>query len=273
MKNQNTNISFKVFYKQKIASFLIKRGFSDSNIYYLIKNNNVLINDKPVRDKNDLVRYKDTIKVLLSETYSDIPTLKDNLDIVYEDNYLLAVNKPYNLDVEPTKKEYVNNLACIVNNYYQENNIESKIHLVNRLDKLTTGLVILAKNQYIHNLFNNIKITKKYSALVEGKTASSGTIKIKIEKENNSVERVVSDSGKISITKYKLVKFDGVNSLVDISILTGRTHQIRLSFKHINHPLVNDPLYGNNTNGDMYLKAYYLRFRHPITKKIIRLSI
>lgn len=263
------------YFKCSLVSFLKKKGYSDKNIYYLIYNSNIYINNIVVRDKQVILPFKRTkITVYLNDEENTLPISKNKIDIAYEDEYFLIVNKPYNLDIEPTKRNYTNNLASKISYYFKINNIKSKIHLVNRLDKLTTGLVIVAKNQYIHNLFKKVKITKKYQALVKGKTKRKGIIKINISKDATSIKRKEDMKGKLCISKYKLIKYENNNSLVDILIKTGRTHQIRVSFKSINHPLANDPLYDEEaTNERMYLKAYYLSFMHPITKKRIIVTI
>lgn len=274
VQQQNNMITFnyKNYKKQTINSFLLKKGYSDNNIYYLIKNKKVLVNKEIVKDKNHLLSFFDEIKVTLLDEENTLLKYESSLDVVYEDKYFLIVNKLYDIDVEPTKLNNESSLANMVSYYFYKNNIKSKIHLVNRLDKLTTGLVIIAKNQYIHNLFSKVKITKKYLAKVKGKTNKKGTIKIRIEKDENSIKRIVTDNGKLCITKYKTLSFDGNNSLVEIDLLTGRTHQIRVSFAHINHPLVSDSLYGSKEDEDMYLKAYYLKFKHPITNKTIKIT-
>ena len=263
------------YFKSPLVNFLKKKGYSDKNIYYLIYNNNIYINNIAVRDKQVVLPFKKAIiTVYLNDEDNTLPIKESNLDIVYEDEYLLIVNKPYNLDIEPTKRNYTNNLASEISYYFKINNIKSKIHLVNRLDKLTTGLVVIAKNQYIHNLFQKVKITKKYQALVKGKVKRKGIIKIRIAKDNDSIKRKEDINGKLCISKYKLIKYENNNSLVDVIIKTGRTHQIRVSFKSINHPLVNDPLYDKPlANEKMYLKAYYISFKHPITKKRIIVTI
>lgn len=273
----NNMISFKYQTKKNItlSEFLLSKGYSDSNIFYLIKNCNIVVNNEVITDRNYVLSdFNNVVKVTLNDESNDIPVLDKPLDIIYEDDYIMIINKPYDIDIEPTKGNYNNTLANVISYYYSKNNIKSKIHFVNRLDKLTSGLVIVAKNQYIHNLFSNVKITKKYHALVSGLVDNQGSIKIKIEKEENSVKRIVSSVGKACITNYKLVNYDGTNSLVDIELVTGRTHQIRVSFEYIGHPLVNDPLYGtiDNQNG-MYLCAYNIRFKHPITKKEIDIEI
>ena len=105
-----------------------------------------------------------------------------------------------------------------------------------------------------------------------GKVNKKGIIKIKIKKDENSIKRIISNDGKLSLTKYKLVSYKDNISLVDIELLTGRTHQIRLSFASINNPLVDDPIYGVNKNNNMYLDAYFVKFKHPITKKVITIN-
>ena len=246
------------YFKCSLVNFLKKKGYSDKNIYYLIYNNNIYINNIVVRDKQVILPLKKTIiTVYLNDEDNTLPIKRSNIDIIYEDEYFLIVNKPYDLDIEPTKRNYTNNLASEVSYYFKTNDIKSKIHLVNRLDKLTTGLVI-----------------KKYQALVKGKVKRKGIIKIRLAKDNNSIKRKEDINGKLCISKYKLIKYENGNSLVVVLIKTGRTHQIRVSFKHINHPLVNDPLYDKAlANDKMYLKAYYIRFIHPITKKRIIVTI
>ena len=176
----NITLKYKNYIKQSINKFLLSRGYSDNNIYYLIKNKNVLVNNELVKDKNHLLTFNSVIKVTLNNEDNTLIPYESKLDIVYEDEYLLIVNKGKNVDVEPTKANNDTSLANIVTHYFKKNDIKSKIHLVNRLDKLTTGLVIIAKNQYIHNLMQSIKIDKRYLALVKGKTNKKEQLKLKL---------------------------------------------------------------------------------------------
>lgn len=272
--NRQIVLSFLSFCKVKINTFLKRKGFSDGYIYQLIFNKNVSVNGRIVHGKNEyLPFFPSIIKVRLNDEKSAIIPLNRQIDIVYEDDYIMVVNKEKNLDIEPSKKNNTNTLANKIQYYYDSNHIASKIHFVNRLDSMTSGLVIVAKNGYIHNIFSKTKIIKKYKALVEGKTKKKGTIKVKIKKENGSVKRIISDDGKLSISKYKRLFFDGFNSLVEVKLLTGRTHQIRVSFAHISHPLVADNLYNNNKKGTFFLQAYFVKFIHPITKKVISIKL
>ena len=264
--------NYKSYRKININKFLLNKGYSDNNIYYLIKNQNVLVNGNIVKDKNHLLAFNSKVKVTLNDEENNLLSYDKPLDIVYEDKYFIIVNKEKYDDVEPKKENNETSLANKVTHYFKVNGIKSKIHLVNRLDKLTSGLVIIAKNQYIHNLFSKVKIDKRYIALVKGKV-SNGIIKVNIYRNGNDIKRVVDEKGKPSVTKYKLLSSKDHNSLIDIKLLTGRTHQIRLSMSHINHPLVGDPLYSNDEQENMYLKAYYLSFIHPITKKKINIKL
>lgn len=267
-------LSYSHYFKEKLYHFLKRKGYSDKNLLLLFSNDCIKVNSKIIKDKNYILPFKKVkIVVSLCEEYSFLPLYKDNLNILFEDDYLMVVDKPFNMDIEPTKANYKDNLACRILNYYNDNNIFSKIHFVNRLDKMTSGLVIVAKNQYIHHLFSKVKIKKYYFAKVEGKTSKKGKIQIRIKKSLDSIKRIVSPEGKKCITKYKRLHYDGKQSLVKINLLTGRTHQIRVSFAYIHHPLVADPLYNIAfTNDPFFLRAYQISFIHPITKKYIHLK-
>ena len=272
---KNIVISFVANKEETISNFMLEKGFSPSNIFHEIEHKFVLQNSLPVKDKNSIVKVDDKIEITLIPETNELPLNPDKIDVVYEDEYLLIVNKPVNLLVEPYKIGTNNNLASMVANYFFKHEIPSKVHIVNRLDKCTSGIVIIAKNRYVKNLMCNTKICKKYLAIVEGKTEPSGTIEIGIGKDPYSNSRKLDDSGKASITKYRTISYDekSNNSLVEAEILTGRTHQIRLSFSSIGHPLVGDEIYGSKIKDNIQLKAYYLRFKHPINNKDIEIRI
>lgn len=261
--------------QQTISNFMLSKGFSASNIFHEINQKNVFINNEVVRDKNITTNPGDSIKILLNEEINELPLNNEKISILYEDEYLLLVNKPSNLHVEPYKIGTNNNLASMIANYFFEQKIPSKVHLVNRLDKCTSGIVIIAKNRYIKNVMCNTEIHKKYLALVEGKTEPFGTIKINVGKEQNSNSRKISENGKESITKFKTVSYEKSNnvSLIEAEILTGRTHQIRLSFSSIGHPLVGDKIYGSKIDSNIYLEAYFTKFKHPFINKDIEINL
>ena len=261
--------------EESISNFMLEKGFSSNNIFHQINQKNVLINGDVVRDKNVTIKSGQEVTIILNSEVNELPLNTTPIEILYEDEYLLLVNKPSDLHVEPYKKDTNNNLASMIANYFFEKKIPSKVHLVNRLDKCTSGIVIIAKNRYIKNLMCNVDITKKYQAIVEGNVEDSNTIKINIGKEANSNSRILNASGKEAITKYEKISYDKNNdsSLVEVEILTGRTHQIRLSFSSIGHPLVGDKLYGSKVEGPILLKAFYTKFRHPIINKDIEIRV
>ena len=194
------------------------------------------------------------------------------LDIIYEDEYLLVINKPAKISCIPDHRYHNFTLANAIIHYYQQINLESTIHFVNRLDRDTQGLLIIAKYRYIHYLFSLTSITRYYYALVEG-NLNDITINLPIDRVGMNVQRVVSRNGKNAITHCYNVKNNGDTSLVKCVLETGRTHQIRVHLSTIGHPLVGDRLYHSKTSQNYYLKSYYLSFTHPIYKRTMTFEI
>lgn len=206
-------------------------------------------------------------KNLLAE---DLP-----LDIVYEDEDIMVLNKPANIAVMPSANHKTGTIANRILGYYKKRNILYTVHIVTRLDRDTSGLLLVAKNRYIHSLLakthesNGIK--RKYKAVIEGQLKkSSDMIDLPImRKEGSIIERTVNSSGKSAITEYNVLKEWKTHSLLDINLKTGRTHQIRVHFSHIGHPLAGDDLYGGSKNiiNRQALHCYELIFKHPLTNK------
>lgn len=192
------------------------------------------------------------------------------LDIVYEDQYLLIVNKPADLASQPSRKHFADNLVGRVKYYFNEHHIPGNMHIVTRLDYATSGLVIIAKDGYVHYRLSQTEIVKKYLAVAEGIfSEQSGIIDLPIEREaEDSMKRTVTDCGKRAVTEYRILGTDGSYSLAELILFTGRCHQIRVHLSHIGHPVLGDKLYGSE-NTRLYLHAYYLRFSHPLTDHII----
>ena len=255
-----------------LISALIDFGFSYDLSHYLYRHKeNILVNNMPLTSTN--LKVGDVLIINLIEENKKYGNSSSPLDIVYEDDYLLIVNKQKNQATIPTINHYTNNLSSDVANYYLENNILSKIHCVTRLDYETSGLVIFAKHQYIHNLLMKTKIEKYYIAKVHGIINENGIIKLPIKKDpNDKKKRIISNDGKESITEYNIINYDKNCTLVKIHLLTGRTHQIRVHFSSIGHPLVGDSLYGNDRNKNLELECFNLIIIHPITKKILNIK-
>ena len=204
---------------------------------------------------------------------------KDKLDIIYEDKFIIVVNKPSYLLTIATAKEKERTLYHKVIEYEKKKNKNNKIFIVHRLDKDTSGLVLFAKDEktkkILQDSWNNVK--RKYIAVVEGKVEKkSATIKSYLKENNNFLTYSTNDkSGKLAITKYDLVNISKSYSLLDIEIFTGRKNQIRVHMNDQGHPIVGDKKYGAKTNPlkRLGLHAYYLEFTHPIIKKTVELEI
>ncbi|MBU8790770.1 RluA family pseudouridine synthase [Oceanobacillus caeni] len=208
--------------------------------------------------------------------------VKDEMDlsIVYEDDSVIVVDKPAGIATIPSLHHPTGTVANGILGYYEKHNIPYTIHVVTRLDRDTSGLLLIAKHRYSHSLLSTAqkagKIKRRYKALVEGDLMKdSGTINAPIDrKEGSIIERMVKETGKRAVTHFKVEKRLPLHTLVNIQLETGKTHQIRVHFSHINHPLAGDDLYGGKTD---YIKrhalhCYKLAFEHPFTKEYIQLE-
>ena len=244
-------------------------------LYKLIRNNCIFVNGKEC-DTRDIALPGDVISINFdySEDNSNIVPTKMNLDIVFEDEWILIINKPAGLATHPSILHFSNSLCNGVRFYFVSIVLKKKVRPVNRLDLNTSGLVIFAKCEYIQEcLISQMKINlfkKEYLAICNGIFENkSGTINLPISrKENSIIERCVSEDGQTSITNYKVLKEFNTYSLVKCSLETGRTHQIRVHMSAIGHPLIGDSLYCNASNliSRQALHCYRLCFLHPILK-------
>ena len=198
---------------------------------------------------------------------------REKMDIIYEDRYLIVINKPANLLTIGTEKNRDNNLYRKVSEYVKKQHKSNKIFIVHRLDKDTSGIILFAKSEKIKSILQCEwdKTTRYYVALVEGIVTKSGTIKnwLRETKTLYTYSSNIKNDGKLAITKYKPIKNNNQYTLLEIEILTGRKNQIRVHMKDINHPIVGDKKYGSTKNPirRMTLHATYLKIIHPITNK------
>lgn len=249
---------------------------SDRLITKLKKANKIYLNSLPTYTKKS-VTVGDTVSVLIDfeEDNSNIVASNIPLNIIYEDDYLLVLNKPANIAIHPSILHFDNSLSNGVKFYFDKLGLKKKIRIVNRLDRNTSGIVIFAKNEYIQEcLIKQMKTNefkKEYLAIAKGILESkSGTLNFPIaRKEGSIIERTVSSDGDSAITHYDVVKEFNNLSLVHIVLETGRTHQIRVHFSHIGHPILGDTLYGSPSEliNRQALHSYKLTFIHPVTKK------
>ena len=254
---------------------------SDRLILKLKRENKIYCNDIP-QSINTKLTLKDKIVAdinFIEDTENIVPTKMD-LDILYEDEGMLIINKGPNTPVHPSINHYEDSLSNGIKYYFNTIGLKRKIRPVNRLDKDTSGIVIFAKNEYVQEcLVRQMKANtfeKEYLAIVDGiVTTPSQTIIAPIARKNDSIiERCVDESGDYAETIIELIQTYTNYSLVKCTLKTGRTHQIRVHTKHINHPILGDTLYGKNSNliTRQALHAYRINFVHPVTKQIIQIT-
>ena len=195
------------------------------------------------------------------------------LKIIYEDKYLIIVNKSAGEFTISRDNHYDNNLYDEVKTYVKKQNPNNKIFIVHRLDKDTSGLVLFAKNEKVkYDLQRNWQnVERKYYAVVSGKlNEKNGTLKDFLY-ETKGLDVVVTNIkkiGKLAITNFNVIEINNKYSLLDINIETGRRNQIRVQLANIGHPIIGDKKYGKVKYKRMMLEAYYLKFVHPVTKKV-----
>lgn len=206
---------------------------------------------------------------------------KDRINIIYEDKFIIVVNKPSNLLTISTENEKEKTLFHKVINYEKQKNKNNKIFIVHRLDKDTSGLIVFAKSEKVKRIlqdnWDKMAKVRGYVAVVEGKVEKKcDTIKNWINEGANFISYTSDkpNDGKLAITKYELINTSKRYSLVKIEILTGRKNQIRVHMKNIGNPIIGDKKYGAKTNplNRLGLHANILELEHPITHQILKLE-
>lgn len=277
------NLIYKVESNISINDILTKKlDISTRLKNKLINNKKVLLNDAFV-DTRKIAHLGDIITIDLNyeEDTSNIVPTKMDLNIVYEDEYLLAINKPAGFAIHPSILHFSDSLANGVRYYFDSIGLKKKIRAVNRIDLNTSGLVLFAKNEYIQECLiqqmSSSIFEKTYLAIVCGKLPNKkGTINAPIfRKENSIIERCISEKGQTAITHYEVLQEFKEYSLVKCKLETGRTHQIRVHMAYLGNPLLGDTLYGF-ANQDLIdrqaLHSYTMNFIHPISKEKIFLE-
>ncbi|WP_214695498.1 RluA family pseudouridine synthase [Exiguobacterium sp. s160] len=192
------------------------------------------------------------------------------IHILYEDETVLAVDKPAGIATIPSRLHPTDTLANAVLGYYRQIGLTSAIHVINRLDRDTSGVVLFAKYGFIHHRFSELQkanaLTRSYVALVEGEVPIQ-TIDAPIGRaENSIIERIVSEDGQRAVTHILDCRQFGGDSLLTIQLETGRTHQIRVHLRHIGHPLIGDSMYGGAARMSRHaLHSASAHFIHPMT--------
>lgn len=267
--------------KMNIKEFLEKESsFSSRRIKALLKSKSILINGKKAFGDN-FVKNGDMLTIDLSETGRD-STIPEELpiDIIYEDEFFLAVNKPAGMLVHPTQNHPGGTLANGIKHYFISKGFDIPIRFANRIDMDTSGLVVVAKSGEAHSAlarqFELDSCEKYYIAVAEGAVEpSKDTIKkpIGIDPEN-PIRRAVRADGQSCITEYEVLEQFTSAALIRLKLITGRTHQIRVHLSSLGNPLLGDKLYGGSTGfiARQALHAYELIFTHPFEQRIIKLQ-
>ncbi|CDM68651.1 RluA family pseudouridine synthase [Clostridium bornimense] len=237
-------------------------------------NKNILVNGEIVK-LSYILKAGDKIEInLKKEENQDIEAEKMDLDIIYEDSDIIIINKPPNLVVHPTKSHQSGTLANGVLYHFRENGDSSIVRLVSRLDMNTSGLIIIAKNQFSHMALQRDMteghVDKIYRAICHNKMKySEGTINLPIyASEESKPRRIIDDRGQRSITHYKVIEELNDATYIELKLETGRTHQIRVHLAYYEYPIFGDNLYGKEEKefiDRQSLHAYKLRFNHPKT--------
>ena len=262
----------------RIEQYLRRRGYSRQNLTDLKK-----MRESVLLKRRLVISYPDDFFRRFSDhpdsgdkSLRQIPPSPFPLDILYEDEDILVVNKPAGMPIHPSINNYYNSLANACAYYYQQQNKPFIFRCTNRLDRDTSGVTVIAKHMVSSNILSSYAykhlIDREYLAIVRGNVIpSSGTIDAPLSRKSGSViERIVDfEHGERAVTHYQVVEEKNGHSLVSLHLETGRTHQIRIHMKYLGFPLIGDYLY----NPDMEsihrqaLHSHTLRFAHPITEE------
>ncbi|MFI3300875.1 MAG: RluA family pseudouridine synthase [Candidatus Gastranaerophilales bacterium] len=274
---------------KRLDNFLVEilEDYSRAKIQNFIKNGDVLVNNT-VKKSSFTIKEGDKISFKIPEKEDlTIEAQNLNIEILYEDENMLVVNKPSNMLTHPTTLErtntLVNGLIHICGKNLSTLNGEFRVGILHRLDRNTSGLLMVAKNdkthEYLATQIKNRTITKKYRAVIKGEfKEDKKEINLPIGRSLKQPHKMaVRTDGKASITKVKILKRYTNATYVELDLVTGRTHQIRVHLSHLNHPIYNDTLYGAGTGKvhteEQVLQSYYLKFQKPFSEEIIKIEI
>lgn len=259
----------------EILSFLRSRGFSRHILTGMKADKHAILLNSQRGYGHSLLKTGDQLQVRILETESSskIIPIQMEFSILYEDEDILVINKPANMPIHPSLGNYENTLANGVAFYYAQKGESFVYRCVNRLDRDTTGALILAKNALsaaiLSRQMRNRQIRRTYLALVEGIPPERGTVSAPIARvEGSTIEREVNyESGESTVTHFERLAVGNGCSLVELHLETGRTHQIRVHMKHLGYPLPGDYLYHPvyDRIRRQPLHSYQLSFTHPLT--------
>ncbi|GAF23428.1 ribosomal large subunit pseudouridine synthase D [Bacillus sp. JCM 19047] len=267
VRKSEANLSLRAFLREEKQ--LSKRLLSAIKF----QGGEIFLNDVPVTVRA-YVKEGDHVRVCLpnEQVSSSLKPQNIALTIHYEDTDLLVVEKPAMMATIPSHDHPDHTLANAVLNYYQKQDIAATFHAVNRLDRGTSGLIMIAKHRHAHDLLSKAQqqgeVKRYYSAVVTGVPKLKGTINAPIGRKASSIiEREVRADGKPALTYYRRIASNQKESLLQLELQTGRTHQIRVHLQSIGFPLLGDGLYGGDQRcfSHQALHCYQLTFTQPLT--------
>lgn len=280
LKESENNIIFSVKDGgETLEEFLLNQGLSSRFFRRVYKGKCIFVNGKLI-NKNQVLNMGDIVSIIIEDEIDNTFAENMPLDIIYEDMDILAINKPPFVVVHPTKSHQANTISNGIAYYFKEKGIKRKIRLVNRLDMNTSGILLVAKSSFAHQQmalqFENNKVEKRYMAVVDGVVEKdSDAIDLPIgREEEKSIRKVVTPNGQDALTKYRVMERYNNATLLDIELITGRSHQIRVHLNHIGHPIIGDTLYFKFSPyiNRQALHAYYLKLKKPRREEKIELK-
>ena len=267
----------------RLSSFLLGELKMSTGLMNKLKwGDGIRVNGEPQRT-NFAVKSGDVITVRLDEEEPEYPAQDGCLSVLYEDDYLLVVDKPAGMLIHPSRSKNEGTLANFVAGYYQKTGQKRAFHPMTRLDRDTFGIVLLAKNAHVHTLLQGADVKKTYHALVFGEPdETEGVIDAPIARRPlPSLLRYVREDGKPSVTEYRVLERNGRLCKLALRPVTGRTHQLRVHCSHMGFPILGDPQYGSEDSQTFsaelglhhqMLCAKRLEFVHPITGEALILE-
>ncbi|MDC3417192.1 RluA family pseudouridine synthase [Aquibacillus salsiterrae] len=265
-----------------VREFLLNKGFSRRIIKAIkFQGGCLLVNGEPCTVRKQL-HTNDVLEVELPQETRGLHMEPEKipLNIVYEDEDVLVIDKPSGMATIPSFQHHSGTIANAILGYYEELKLTYTVHIVTRLDRDTTGLLLVAKHRFSHSVLSKDqkdgRVNRRYEAIIQGHLDDKeGIIDAPIDRmEGSIIQRTVKEGGQHAITHYRVKQETTNYSLIDVRLETGRTHQIRVHFSYLGHPLIGDSLYGGDTS---YIKRQALHckslaFNHPMSKKRIQLS-
>jgi len=278
-------ISMELIYKVKkpetIKNFMTENNIPTSILQKDEKNYKIYVNNEEnSRKRKDTVRKGDKIHFLLEDEglNKNVKPEESPLEIIYEDDLLVIVNKPANTPMSVSKTNKSNTLANYLVAHYQKHSINNMIHFINHLDKEASGIVVVAKHRFVKFLLSNKlnnELDFSYKAIISGKMAVNDfDICLPIGKQPETKKRVVTENGEDCSTKYHVEKEFKNYSLLDINVKGKIPHQIRVHLAYFDHPILGDKLYNEkDTHENLMLYCYKTEFNNPVTENPIKVEL